>query len=151
MATYERKFKKLADKLEMIVLEFPDDVEAMALHGLYSIGISSRYANELVLQQVLAKAPEHPGAHHYRIHNWDGPEGAQALESCANYGRIAPTIGHANHMPGHIYSGIGMWHEAAIWMDSATRVEKRHMHTQLTFPFNNGNYAHNRNYLSYIQ
>ena len=54
-------------------------------------------------------------------------------------------------MPGHIYSGIGMWHEGAIWMDSATRVEKAYMEKRLTMPFNAWNYALNRNYLSYIQ
>ena len=54
-------------------------------------------------------------------------------------------------MPGHIYSIVGMWHEAAISMDAATRVEKRYMKESLTFPFNNWNYGHNLNYLSYIQ
>ena len=32
-----------------------------------------RLACETVLQQVLETNPDHPGAHHYRIHNWDGP------------------------------------------------------------------------------
>src|SRR5437773_7360094 len=54
-------------------------------------------------------------------------------------------------MPGHIYSIVGMWHEAAISMDAATRVEKRYMKDSLTFPLNNWNYGHNLNYLSYIQ
>ena len=44
-----------------------------------------------------------------------------------------------------------MWNEAAISMDAATRVEKRYMKETLTFPFDNWNYGHNRNYLSYIQ
>ena len=29
--------------------------------------------------------------------------------------------GHLQHMPGHILSGVGLWHEAAIAMDAATR------------------------------
>ena len=144
-------FPKLAEELEMIVLEYPDDLEAKALLGLYSLYDAGRIGNDLLLRAVLAGEPEHPGAHHYRIHNWDGPEGAQALDSCAVYGRLAWNVGHANHMPGHIYSGIGMWHEGAIWMDSATRVEKRYMQQRMIFPFNHWNYAHNRNYLSYIQ
>src|SRR5262249_5835387 len=32
-----------------------------------------------------------------------------------------------------------------------TRREKQYMQQRLTFPFNNWNYGHNRNYLSYIQ
>src|SRR2546429_598547 len=54
-------------------------------------------------------------------------------------------------MPGHIYSKVGMWEGAAISMDSALRVEARYMQQRMILPFNDWNYAHNRNYLSYIQ
>jgi peroxiredoxin len=147
----QQTFKILADELEMIILRYPHDEEAKALFVLYSLYRSSRYGNEAVLAEILREHPLHPGAHHYRIHNWDGKDGAQALDSCEQYGRIAGYSGHANHMPGHIYSGIGMWHEGAIWMDSATRTEKRYMEKRMILPFHNWNYAHNRNYLSYIQ
>ena len=40
-------------------------------------------------------------------------------------------------MPGHIFSIVGMWNEAAISMDAATRCEKKYMQDRLTFPFNN--------------
>ena len=92
-----------------------------------------------------------PGAHHYRIHNWDDEDGALALDSCRAYGDIAPGIGHALHMPGHIYAGVGMFHESAISLDSATRAEIAYMGRQMVFPYNTWNYAHNRNYLSYVQ
>jgi peroxiredoxin len=141
----------LIEGLEGIAIAYPDDLEARAILLNYTLGQSSRIHNELLAQQILAANNEHPGAHHYRIHNWDGPEGAKALDSCAVFGRLAYESGHANHMPGHIYSGIGMWHEGAIWMDSATRVEKAYMQKRLTLPLNAWNYAHNRNYLSYIQ
>jgi len=147
----EGRFEVLAEEIEKIALAHPDDVEAKALHVLYSLYRSSRLGNDGVLRQVLAAAPDHPGAHHYRIHNWDGPDGAQALDSCERYGRVAWKVGHANHMPGHIYSGIGMWHEGAIWMDSATRAERAYMKERMILPFQDWNYAHNRNYLSYIQ
>ncbi len=137
--------------LEKIILKYPDDVEAKTLFAAENIGSPSRVGNDLLLKQALAREPNHPGAHHYRIHTWDSREGDVALDSCAIYGRLAPQIGHAQHMPGHIYSGVGMWHEAAISMDAATRVEKQYMRRRLTFPFNNWNYAHNRNYLAYIQ
>jgi peroxiredoxin len=137
-------------KLETIALKYPDDVEARSLLALLGMG-ESRYGTELILREVLARQPEHPGAHHYRIHNWDYHEPEQALESCRIYTETVPGIGHAQHMPGHIYSIVGMWDEAAISMDAATRVEKRYMRESLTFPFNNWNYGHNRNYLCYIQ
>jgi len=144
-------FPELAAELEKIVLAHPDDVEAKALHLLYSLYDGSRVGLEYLAQDIFEREPLHPGAHHYRIHNWDGPDGAQALDSCEVYGELASYVGHANHMPGHIYSGIGMWHEGGIWMDRATRVEKDYMRERLVFPFNHWNHAHNRNYLSFIQ
>jgi peroxiredoxin/tetratricopeptide (TPR) repeat protein len=142
----------LAKELEKIILEDPEDLEAKALYVLNSMFRSGKYAMEAVLQQVLEIRPDHPGALHYRIHNWDSMElGHHALDSCEQYGKVAPNIGHANHMPGHIYTKLGMWHEGAIWLDRATRVEKDYMHKRLIFPFNAWNYAHNRNFLASAQ
>jgi len=142
----------LASAVQDIVLAYPDDIEAKALLVLTGMFERNRYGNELILREVLAAQPDHPGAHHYRIHNWDTLElGVQALPSAARYGVVAPAIGHANHMPGHTYGKLGMWHEAAIWLDSATRVEKEYMRTRLLLPFHDWNYAHNRNYLSACQ
>ncbi|MCZ6834557.1 MAG: redoxin domain-containing protein [Planctomycetota bacterium] len=145
-------FETLASELEELVIAFPDDNEAKTVFLLYSLWGSSKVGNDRIGQQVLAVEPEHIGAHHYLIHNWDdGEHGDQAMDNCENFGRIAWNVGHANHMPGHIYSGLGMYHEGAIWMDRATRVEKKYMQQRMTFPFNMWNYAHNRNYLAYIQ
>jgi peroxiredoxin len=139
------------ETLETICVKYPDDVEAKAMLALTNMWSSSRYGTELIIREILSKQPDHPGAHHYRIHNWNYHEPEQALASCRRYGDIAPGIGHALHMPGHVYATIGMWHEAAISMDAATRVEVRRMHEQFVFPFNYWNYGHNRNYLCFIQ
>jgi hypothetical protein len=118
--------------LETLCVKYPDDMEARALLALNTMG-GSRYGAELMIREILAKQPDHPGAHHYRIHNWDYHEPEQALESARRYGEIVPGIGHALHMPGHIFSIVGMWNEAAISMDAATRCEKQYMKDQLTF------------------
>jgi hypothetical protein len=129
--------------LETLCVRYPGDMEARALLALSTMG-SDRYGAELMIREILATQPDHPGAHHYRIHNWDYHEPEQALESARRYGDIAPGIGHALHMPGHIFSIVGMWNEAAISMDAATRREKQYMQQRMTFPFNNWNYGHNR-------
>ena len=147
---YQVKDREYKKALETICVKYPDDMEARALLALANIG-DDRYGTEQIIREILARQPDHPGAHHYRIHNWNYHEPEQALESCRRYGAIAQGIGHALHMPGHVYATVGMWHEAGISMDSATRVEKQYMRDRLTFPFNNWNYGHNRNYLSYIQ
>jgi len=142
-----RKYRKA---LETLCVKYPDDMEARSLLALASMG-DNRYGAELMIREILSKQPDHPGAHHYRIHNWDYHEPEQAIVSAQRYGQIVPGIGHALHMPGHIFSIVGMWNEAAIAMDAATRAEKKYMKDSLTFPFNNWNYGHNRYYLSYIQ
>jgi len=147
---YEERNRRYKKVLETLCVRYPDDMEARSLLALANMG-ADRYGTELMLREILARQPTHPGAHHYRIHNWDYNEPEQALESCRRYTELVPGIGHAQHMPGHIYSIVGMWHEAAISMDAATRVEKRYMKESLTFPFNNWNYGHNLNYLGYIQ
>jgi peroxiredoxin len=147
---YEERNRRYKKVLETLCVRYPDDMEARSLLALANMG-ADRYGTELMLREILAREPNHPGAHHYRIHNWDYNEPEQALESCRRYTELVPGIGHAQHMPGHIYSIVGMWHEAAISMDAATRVEKRYMKESLTFPFNNWNYGHNLNYLGYIQ
>jgi peroxiredoxin len=136
--------------LEQLILKYPTDIEAKALYGEAVMG-NNRVGTDLILRQVLATAPDHPGAHHYRIHNWDDEDGVQALDSCRKYGEIVFGIGHALHMPGHIQAGLGMFHEAAISLDAATRAEIAYMGRQMVFPYNTWNYAHNRNYLSYVQ
>lgn len=136
--------------LETLCVKYPDDMEARAWLALNTMG-RDRYGAELMIREILSKQPDHPGAHHYRIHNWDYNEPETALVSARRYGEIVPGIGHALHMPGHIFSIVGMWNEAAISMDAATRREKQYMQERMTFPFNNWNYGHNRNYLSYIQ
>jgi peroxiredoxin len=141
---------KFIRAIETIVMKYPDDIEAKALLGDLKMG-QDRVGTDVLMRQVLAVDPKHPGAHHYRIHNWDDEDGALALDSCRAYGDIAPGIGHALHMPGHIYAGAGMFHESAISLDSATRAEIAYMGRQMVFPYNTWNYAHNRNYLSYAQ
>ncbi len=141
------QYKKI---LETLCLKYPEDDEARLLLALANMG-DSRYGTELILREVEKRQPEHPGVHHYRIHNWNYHEPEAALDSCKRYGAIAPNIGHALHMPGHVYAQVGMWQEAAIAMDAATRTEVKNMHAQQVFPFNYWNWGHNRHYLSYIQ
>jgi peroxiredoxin/tetratricopeptide (TPR) repeat protein len=145
------RVKTLNHRLQELVLKFPDDLEAEVLFALFSIESGNALGTEMIVRDILRKAPDHPGAHHTRIHNWDGVLAEQAIPSCQAYGRLVPGIGHSNHMPGHNYSKIGMWHEAARSMDAATRVELRYMNERLALPFETWNYAHNRNYLCYIQ
>jgi peroxiredoxin len=138
-------------KLEGIALKYPDDLEAKLLCAGDALFASpARYGNELILQEILAKQPDHPGAHHYRIHLWlgsDGSDAAKALDSFVHYPRVAPNLGHAQHMSGHGYAAVGMWHEATLSLDAMTRLERQYMRQRMIFPFHNDWYTHYSNLL----
>lgn len=148
-ASQAEKDVKHREILEDLVLKYPDDIEAKALLGLANLADRNRYGVDLILREVLRVNPNHPGALHYRIHLWNSTHPEMALDSAERFRRLVPSIGHAQHMPGHLYSALGMYNEAAIAMDIADRVEKRYMREHQIFPWNDWNYAHNANYLGY--
>jgi len=61
---------------------------------------------------VLAREPRHPGVSHYLIHSFDYPALAQlALPAAHRYAKLAPASAHAQHMPSHIFTRLGLWQE----------------------------------------
>ncbi len=156
----EREFTR---SLERLLLDYPNDIEFRLFYGheCYRRARGGRHSDdhrapdrlacETVLQQVLEASPNHPGAHHYRIHNWDGPDATAVTDSARHLGKIAGNSGHAIHMPGHIFSGLGMWHEAAIAQDTANRTELAYQRQHNMLPLASWNYRHNRDYLCYVQ
>lgn len=138
--------------LEKIVQQHPNDVEAKAFlgwkiwHAKGELPISSPMAVDAILDQVFAVNPMHP-AHHYRIHLWDGSQPARALASAARCGQAAPAIAHMWHMPGHIYSKVRRFDDAAWHQEASTRVDHAAMITQHTLPDQIHNYAHNEEWL----
>ncbi len=137
--------------LEALVRAYPDDVEAKAMLAwvLHSEqGDSSfRVAIDALLREVIAKNPLHPAAHHYRIHMWDGENADAALDSCLSYAKAAPAIGHALHMPGHIYARLGMFVKATESMEAATRSERRYCAEVGEMPFETWDFLHNQDFL----
>jgi peroxiredoxin len=147
----EQVSEKYRNAIQNICIRYPDDIEAKTLYAHALIGGPNRYGTDALLQNVLAQSPDHPGALHYRIHIWDKREPVYILKNSAKYGSIAKDIPHGQHMVGHIYSGIGMWHEAAYSMDYANRMDLRYMQDHQVLPTQNWTYAHNRDFLSYVQ
>jgi peroxiredoxin/thioredoxin-like negative regulator of GroEL len=139
--------------LEAITFAYPDDVEAKAMlaWALYrqqqSGSISYRAAIDALLRQVLAKNPMHPGAHHFRIHMWDGIGAENALDSCKALSKAAPSVGHALHMPGHIYARLGMWDDATHSMDASARAERIYFYNEHELPYESWDYAHDQDFL----
>ena len=140
--------------LEKIALDHPDDLEARAFLVGFSwwnksrlgLPVTSPLAIDALALQVLAKAPLHP-IHHYLIHLWDGSRPAEALRSAASCGQSAPGIAHLWHMPGHTYSELQRWQDAAWQQEAAARVDHAQMLRAHLYPDQIHNFAHNSEWL----
>ncbi|WP_367026747.1 hypothetical protein ABZN20_03395 [Methylococcus sp. ANG] len=66
-----------------------------------------------VLERVLARNPDHPGAIHYYIHMVEGSDRPERAEAHADrLTRLMPGAGHMVHMPGHLYYRLGRYRDA---------------------------------------
>ena len=66
-----------------------------------------------VLEDVLAKDLNHPGACHLYIHATEATEEPGRAERCADLlAAGVPGSSHINHMPSHTYNRIGRWNSA---------------------------------------
>jgi hypothetical protein len=109
--------------------------------------ISSRQANEALLQQIFAREPQHP-AHHYRIHLWDAEDSAErVVESAVLSGPSWPSIAHMWHMGGHIFDRLGRHDDAAWQQEASARVDHAHMIRDRVLPDQIHNFAHNNEWL----
>ncbi len=101
---------------------YPTDHEAGVFYALTLVATGAMsqdktYVREKeaawILNRVLAREPQHPGVSHYLIHSYDYPALAQlALPAARSYAKIAPASAHAQHMPSHIFTRLGLWQEA---------------------------------------
>jgi tetratricopeptide (TPR) repeat protein len=85
---------------------------SIALIGSVPVGRNKEVYEQAaeIAKEVLKSNPKHPGALHYLIHAYDDPEhAAMALTTADKYSVVAPSAGHALHMPTHIYLSLGMW------------------------------------------
>ena len=81
---------------------------------LFRSGSDTQARVGAILTKTLAAYPEHPGALHYLLHNYDDPEHARlGLDAARAYAKVAPESSHALHMPAHFFVQLGLWHEAA--------------------------------------
>ncbi|HKP33491.1 MAG TPA: hypothetical protein VJT70_01760 [Sphingomicrobium sp.] len=112
-------YEKAMDRLQR---SYPGDSEAAIFHALSLIAAGTidkdpaytreRRAGE-ILNAALKRQPDHPGVAHYLIHSFDYPALADlALPAARRYAGIAPDSAHAQHMPSHIFTRLGLWDEA---------------------------------------
>jgi tetratricopeptide (TPR) repeat protein len=99
-----------------------------------------------ILERVLAREPDHPGAIHYYIHAVEASDRPQRAEPYADRLRGAiPGAGHLVHMPSHIYYRVGRYLDALADNKQAVGVDEKYL-AQTSAPmgvYRLGYYPHN--------
>lgn len=110
-----------AQKMEEMFNDYMDDAEVAIFYALAlrasAVPTDKSYAKQRtagkILEGLFKKEPNHPGIAHYIIHSYDYPELAElGLSTARRYADIAPNSAHAQHMPSHIFTRLGLWNES---------------------------------------
>lgn len=135
---FQPRIEAYAAAMDSLYARYPGDVDAGAFYALALLAekapadtsLTQEHRAMAVLSPLFAKFPDHPGVVHYITHACDTPSMASdGLAAARHYGVIAPSGPHAVHMPGHIFSRLGLWQEdidANLASVAASRVAEEH-------------------------
>ncbi|MFP4308764.1 MAG: tetratricopeptide repeat protein [Desulfococcaceae bacterium] len=79
------------------------------------------------LNGFLRRAPKHPMANHQKIHAVEAAHPLQRLEEAKRLENLVPGAGHLVHMPAHLYTRVGRYHDATRTNQRAIAADKRHL------------------------
>ena len=115
----DTRSKNYEKAMEALAKKYPNDVEAKIF---YALALNETFDHKSmanlekavkILEPLDKKYPDHPGITHYLIHSYDfAPIASKGVPAANKYAKIAPSAPHAQHMPSHIYSMVGMWQES---------------------------------------
>ena len=104
---------------------FPDDLDAATLYAEAVMNLRpwNYWTRDMrsypeteqvlsVLESVLARNPNHPGAIHLYIHSVEYARPELAEAAAERLRKLAPGAGHLVHMPSHIFRRIGRYEDA---------------------------------------
>lgn len=121
---HRRMAATYADAMARVYERFPDDLEVGTLYaealmlleprrGVWDLAKPSVQRIHQVLEQILDRDVNHPGACHLLIHATETTTRAGRAERCAELlGSSIPGASHINHMPSHTFNRIGRWGDA---------------------------------------
>lgn len=118
---WKRHHLEYSDAMRALVARYPDDLDAatMFAESLMMLrpwqlwtpdGQPAPGTLELVavLESVLRRHPDHPGANHFYIHAVEASRNLErAVPSAMRLMTLVPGAGHLVHMPGHIFLQTG--------------------------------------------
>src|SRR2546428_1637857 len=111
-----------AEAMDGVRHRHPRDREAAIFYALSLIALGQANATDTtfnyqkradaILEPLFKAEPRHPGLAHYLIHTNDAPRLARlGLYAARHYAEIAPDVPHAQHMPSHIFTRLGLWND----------------------------------------
>lgn len=130
---HKSRLQKFLAATEAVYQKYPDDKEAAIFYALALRAAADPADKSYQLQKkageilsgLFPNEPNHPGIAHYLIHTYDYPELADmALPAARKYASIASKSAHAQHMPSHIFTRLGLWDEAIQSNISSTEAAK---------------------------
>ena len=139
--------------LETIVQEFPGDIDARAWLAMVTWQngdrrrrqpAGGRYGDRHGARRPsrCTPAPTITGSI-----SGTGPSRSAPKSRRRSTPRRAPGIAHAWHMPGHTYTGLKRYADAAYQQEGSARVDHAYMIRDRVMPFEIHNYAHNNQWL----
>jgi tetratricopeptide (TPR) repeat protein len=151
-----------AEAMRKVSERFPDDLDAATLYAEASMdlrpwGYWSRDGQPYqgvaevvdVIEKVIARNPQHPGALHLYIHLMESTEKVDKAEPAADrLLTLMPAAGHMVHMPAHIYQRVGRYADAAKSNELAIAADEDYItqcRAQGLYPM--GYYPHNIHFL----
>lgn len=125
-------------EMRAMAAKYPDDLDAATMFAeslmmlrpwqLWSLaGEPAEGTLELVavLESVLRRNPNHPGANHFYIHAVEASRNLErAIPSAMRLMTLTPGAGHLVHMPGHIFLQTGDYALAAETNEKASEADR---------------------------
>jgi tetratricopeptide (TPR) repeat protein len=125
----------------VLVQQRPDDLDAKVFHAeaLMDLQPWDYYDEQLrpkgataevvsLLEQVMAKNPDHAGALHLYVHAVEASADPQRGVAAADKLRtLIPGSGHLVHMPAHIYARVGRWNDAVVANQVAIKADNEYL------------------------
>jgi tetratricopeptide (TPR) repeat protein len=152
-----------ADAMGRLWKAYPDDLDAGTFYAealmdtqpwdyWQADGVTPKgHALEIVatLEDIIRRAPDHPGALHLYIHAVEATTTPERAEAAADrLETLMPGAGHVVHMPSHIYYRVGRYADAVKVNALAATVDEQYIaacKAQGYYPV--GYYGHNIHFL----
>ncbi|MCB0109109.1 MAG: hypothetical protein KDE53_24470, partial [Caldilineaceae bacterium] len=155
---FGERAKAYETAMAQLVQDFPDDTEGKIFYALALLITGTPpdkdYTNQrmatAILDPLFSALPHHPGIPHYLIHSHDVPALAEGgMDAALVYAAIAPAAPHAQHMPSHIFSRRGLWHESVASNQVGVQAAKGMLPADAPAGTTNEDALHAQDYMMY--